>query len=494
VYDGSRYLTVTGHHIEGTAPDLTPQPEALNWLHETHMIDRFALEEEAQRPPSQAHDPALLEAARRVLEKAFSAANGNKVKTLYEGRWRELGYPSQSDADLALVSTLTFWTCDEDLLDHLFRQSALMRTKWEEKHYADGTTYGKATLIEALKGRGQGYRWETQSNAFSRSEKLKGGKDRKTCVIAVTLSNFLRRELPKQEAILSPWLLKQSLNMIYAWRGVGKTHVALGIAYAVAAGGRFLSWQAEIPHGVLYIDGEMPAAAMQQRLSQIVLTSEKEATPDLFRIITPDLQDNFMPDLATIEGQEAIDEHITDDTQLIVIDNLSSLVRRGGRENDAESWLGVAEWAMAKRAQGKSLLFLHHAGKSGAQRGTSKREDILDTVICLRRPSDYDPAQEGARFEVIFEKNRHKADVEPFEAALTTDPSGRQVWLIRSIEQYRDEQILELYELGLSMPDIADELGINKSTVSRALHRMEKEGRVTLGKGRRESKLQGARA
>ena len=44
------------------------------------------------------------------------------------------------------------------------------------------------------------------------------------------------------------------------------------------------------------------------------------------------------------------------------------------------------------------------------------------------------------------------------------------------------------------MPDIADELGINKSTVSRALHRMEKEGRVTLGKGRRESKLQGARA
>jgi hypothetical protein len=282
--------------------------------------------------------------------------------------------------------------------------------------------------------------------------------------------------------------------MIYAWRGVGKTHVALGIAYAVAAGGRFLSWQAETPHGVLYIDGEMPAAAMQQRLSQIALASEKEASPDLFRIITPDLQDSFMPDLATIEGQKAFDEHITDDTQLIIADNLSSLVRRGGCENDAESWLGVGEWAMEKRAQGKSILFLHNAGKSGAQRGTSKREDILDTVMCLRRPSDYDPAREGARFEVIFEKNRHKADVEPFEAALTTDPSGRQVWVTRSVEQYRDAQILELYELGLSMPDIADELSINKSTVSRALHRMEEQGRVTLEKGRRGSKLQGARA
>lgn len=90
VYDGSRYLTVTGHHIEGTAPDLTPQPEALNWLHETHMVDSSA-SEEAQKLSSRVPDPALPEAARWVLEKAFSAANGNKVKTLYEGRWRELG-------------------------------------------------------------------------------------------------------------------------------------------------------------------------------------------------------------------------------------------------------------------------------------------------------------------------------------------------------------------------------------------------------------------
>lgn len=49
--------------------------------------------------------------------------------------------------------------------------------------------------------------------------------------------------------------------MIYAPRGVGKTHVALGIAYAVTSGGQFLGWQASKPRGVLYLDGEMPANA-----------------------------------------------------------------------------------------------------------------------------------------------------------------------------------------------------------------------------------------
>jgi hypothetical protein len=59
------------------------------------------------------------------------------------------------------------------------------------------------------------------------------------------------------------------------------------------------------------------------------------------------------------------------------------------------------------------------AGKGGQQRGTSRREDVLDTSISLRRPADYSPA-EGARFEVHYEKHRgfYGADAEPFEAKL----------------------------------------------------------------------------
>jgi hypothetical protein len=296
-------------------------------------------------------------------------------------------------------------------------------------------------------------------------------------LVAVTIHDLLARDLPEIEPLLSPWLGKQTLNMVYAWRGVGKTFFALNVAYAVASGGEFLGWSADGPHGVLYLDGEMPGATMKERLAAIVAASERECDPENFRIITPDLQPGFMPDLATVEGQANIEDHITDSTKLIVVDNLSALVRRGGRENDAESWLNVAEWAMYQRARGRSVLFIHHAGKNGDQRGTSKREDILDTVIRLARPSDYDASREGARFTVEFLKDRHHTAGEPFEAALSMDEHGGQIWTTKSLESCREAQMIEFAELGLSVTDIANELGVHKSTVSRALKKAEQEGR-----------------
>jgi DNA-binding transcriptional ArsR family regulator len=303
-------------------------------------------------------------------------------------------------------------------------------------------------------------------------------KPSREALVCVTIHDLLSRELPRMEPLLAPWLATQSLNLVHAWRGVGKTFFALNVAYAVASGGEFLGWRADVAREVLYIDGEMPGAAMQERLSGIVMASAKECDPDNFRIITPDLQTGCMPDLATVEGQEDIEAHITEGTKLVVIDNLSALVRRGGRENDAESWLSVAEWAMGQRARGKSVLFVHHEGKGGTQRGTSKKEDILDTVIRLSRPADYDPSREGARFNVEFAKDRHRAAGEPFEALLTTGPDGLQAWTTRTLEASREDQIVELVELGMTVSEIAEEVGLHKSNVSRAIKKLEDEGRI----------------
>ena len=306
-------------------------------------------------------------------------------------------------------------------------------------------------------------------------------KSERNKLIVDDLHDFIERELPVREAMLSPWLLNQSLAMIHSWRGTGKTHVALGIAYAIASGGQFLNWKSTAAKKVLLVDGEMPGAALQVRLAAIIASSETEAEAGMLRIVTPDIQTEWMPDLATDEGQFLLDEIIEPDTALIIIDNLSSLARTG-KENESESWQKLASWALRQRAQGRSVLFIHHSGKDLRQRGTSRREDILDVVICLRRPADYIPT-DGACFEIHYEKARHihGDDVLPIEARLTTDEHGKQCWTSRLVEESTFDRVVTLANEGLNQKEIADELSVNKSTVSRAWRKAESQGLIKGG-------------
>lgn len=289
------------------------------------------------------------------------------------------------------------------------------------------------------------------------------------------LVDFLAKKLPPREEILAPWLMTQSLNMIHGWRGTGKTHVSLGISFAVASGGNFLNWKAEKPYKVLLIDGEMAAPSLQERLSAIMKASKEKPAKGYLTIITPDLQEGAMPDLASFDGQDVINVAIEKcDAKLIVVDNLSCLVRGTGRENDAESWNSVSEWALMQRQKGRSVLFIHHSGKSGQQRGTSKREDVLDVVISLKHPPDYDMST-GASFEVIFEKGRHlKGDnVKSIEAKLTTDENGLSTWSYVNAADSNFDRIVTLSNQGLNQSEIAKELNINRSNVCRALKKAE---------------------
>ena len=67
---------------------------------------------------------------RELLERAFRARNGGSVEKLWNGDWS--AYTSQSEADLALCAHLAFWSGDDPArVDQLFRQSGLMREKWD---------------------------------------------------------------------------------------------------------------------------------------------------------------------------------------------------------------------------------------------------------------------------------------------------------------------------------------------------------------------------
>lgn len=279
---------------------------------------------------------------------------------------------------------------------------------------------------------------------FNLAEALRKGEEgeRRQEVKAIRIADFLSLEFPPRENILDPWLPMQGLCMVYAPRGIGKTFVGLNIAVAVASGGPFLRWKAPKERGVLLLDGEMPGITLQERLSHIIASAEKEPTAQLV-IITPDLQPSGMPNLIELEGQEAIELYL-EDVSLVIVDNISTLCR-GGRENEGESWLPVQEWALKLRSRGISVLFIHHSGKGGQQRGTSRREDVLDTIISLKHPAEYRPDM-GACFEIHFEKSRgiYGDDVTPFEAKLETPQEGKQIWMMRDLEESLTEKVVEL--------------------------------------------------
>jgi putative DNA primase/helicase len=235
---------------------------------------------------------------------------------------------------------------------------------------------------------------------------------------------------------------------------------------AVAGGGDFLRWKAPNNHRVLYVDGELPCVTLRDWAASTIAGSEAEVLPGNLKFITPDLQERCIPDLATRAGQEQIEDHLEGVT-LLVLDNLSALVR-AANENEGEGWLPVQEWALALRRRGISLLFVHHAGKSGAQRGTSRREDLLDTVITLKHPADYSPS-EGLRCEVHFEKTRAMlADAaKPFEVQMKNGPDGQAIWTCRDLEDVKMQQAAALFSSGASVRDVAEQLGVSKSTAHR---------------------------
>lgn len=150
-HPSSRYLTVTGDaRFPGVANPVTEQQDALDWLHTRFMSTGEALggAPGVPIPVDSLNDTALLERAR-------AARNGADFERLWAGDLSgQSGDPSA--ADLALCSALAFWTgCDPVRIDRLFRQSGLMRPKWDERR--GEKTYGQRTIDRAIAGKREVY-------------------------------------------------------------------------------------------------------------------------------------------------------------------------------------------------------------------------------------------------------------------------------------------------------------------------------------------------
>ena len=303
---------------------------------------------------------------------------------------------------------------------------------------------------------------------------------------SIGFDDFLAINMPRREMLLAPILPEKSLAMLYAPRGIGKTLLALSIGLAVASGSALLRWNAPRQRRVLYVDGEMPLISLQELLRAISDGLNGIVPNDGFRVLAADNTENGLS-IGTEMGQRALNPLLTD-VDLVIFDNLSTLCTNGSERSASDAWAPMQNWLLKLRRQGIAVLLVHHAGTNGRQRGTSRREDALDTVIALRRPEDYSPEQ-GARFEVHFEKLRNRVDGDaaaPFEAkldAISADETAGVRWLDFDLRPPVLKRAAELFQDGLSVREVAGTLRVSRTEAGRLRLRAVADGLLVSGHG-----------
>ena len=218
LYDQARFFTVTGEQLADTPASISHRASELAAIHEKYVSAADDSDHApTEQPPKQPQETVETDVPgndlndSEVLDRAKAAANGEKFRRLWRGL--TTGYPSHSEADMALCALLAFWTGgDAAQMDRLFRESGLLRPKWDEQHFADGATYGERTIERAIAGTDEYYstedvdEWEplpeqaTAAETRSRSDPgyPTGGMD-PSPTVDQTLSR-LREQLAELEA------------------------------------------------------------------------------------------------------------------------------------------------------------------------------------------------------------------------------------------------------------------------------------------------------
>ena len=154
-----KYVTVTGNAIT-LGLDLEERGQQLR-----AVLEKYMVRPQDQRPTP---PPAPLDWGAEIggsgavelddltlLQRAQRARNGAQFSALWAGDTSAYN-GDDSGADMALCNALAFWTNkDPARMDRLFRQSGLMRKKWDRKQ--SGSTYGAITIQNAIATARQGY-------------------------------------------------------------------------------------------------------------------------------------------------------------------------------------------------------------------------------------------------------------------------------------------------------------------------------------------------
>ncbi|MBQ3759394.1 MAG: hypothetical protein II876_08055 [Synergistaceae bacterium] len=183
IYDSRRYFTVTGR-LFGDVKPLAERTKELREVYSRYMpkSENRSLVWE-YNPEDYTHNASSTAelSDSELWQRMFNSETGAKIRALYSGDISS--YESHSQADSALCCYLAYWTGgDGKRIDRMFRQSGLMRDKWEREDYRTGTIAHALQIIpreesERLAGAGKEEKGEDKEDCANWAESRDGEQE-----------------------------------------------------------------------------------------------------------------------------------------------------------------------------------------------------------------------------------------------------------------------------------------------------------------------------
>lgn len=375
MYSQARFLTITGQALSGLPVTIQDRREELLEWH----AEVFGQAPEQRQPSQNGHSALPVSIGDvEIIARARNAKNGAKFWALWNGDWS--GYDSQSNADLALVDCIAFWTGpDLDRIDSLFRSSGLMREKWERDTY-------RLPTIEKVLSTKTDYYSEVRSPRLilpNGHVSLATNTDQQTGEIAESpwqsLHDFVHSPVPKITPLVEGVFWAALTHWVYSTPGAGKTLFTLAALMHMAAGKPFLGRDVE-QGAVLLIEEDSPDPILQDYINMIsdIYGIELEGLP----FYKNRVRGTRIRDTAGAEQIKALILQAPEIPRAVAFDACERLVP-SDRFNSSELD-GLAQLFQWNMSSGIANIMIDHTRKPG---GSAEAVDPIDMLYGGRAKS-----------------------------------------------------------------------------------------------------------
>jgi len=294
---------------------------------------------------------------------------------------------------------------------------------------------------------------------------------------AISGDSFIKLQIPDREMLINPIIPASSIINIIGERGSLKSMLSLHLANCILNKTKFLKWETLKSKKVALFDGETPQKLLQDRIKQQI-----QGNLQNLKVFSKDMMLAYEAGNLIINQDKYFDDIVEkcEGSDVIIFDNESTLCE-GLKELFDDSYEPIIRLLMKLRSQGKSIIYCGHRGKDKEKktaRGSSKKEDIADTIFCLSLNDKKKYSETRVNLEITKKRHFWGEDAKPIEIILKDNVWSYKESDNEDIQGNFNHQIAEFISKheGLGTNELIEEINLKLNIPVRDAREILKDG------------------